>query len=531
MSEQIIPSLVEITEQEEKLKISKALSLEKAFMSNNIEDIYAAQSYIKNIEQKETQQHKSILVDPFDLSTSFGYKDKPHNLSYDLLRGMARTHIVKSIIETRKEQMQAFCEPQSNKYATGFIITKKQKFSQIGEEVKLTRTEQAKVEYLIQFILDCGTSQSFWHADTFDTFISKIIKDLLELDQATFEVQRNRKGDPIGFFATDAATFRVADTYMDNETETRYPEKVKKGYLPSHVQLYQSNVIAEFYPWELCFGVMNPQTDIKNNGYGRSPLEDMVQTVTSLLNSDAYNSNFFKIGSAPKGILKYSGNINQNTLDDFRQQWLAQVAGVGNSHKTPIINADKLDFINTHVPNKDMEFSKFQEFLIKITCAQYKIDPSEIGFNMQGESGNGGGLGKGGDQEEKVKFSKEKGLKPLLKRLQYWLNKYIVGQLDEDYELRFVGVDQDTDPHTELEQDIKLVSNIMTLNEVRAKRNLSKVEGGDVVLSPAFLQGKSMDQQQEMMKAQNNQGGDDDVEVDPFQKSLQEDLAKLLIES
>lgn len=535
-----IPSLTEVLENESKLKITKQLSLEKALKGGDVNEIYQAQSYLKNIEQRETQPYKSMLVDPMSLNTSFGYKNKPFQLSYDVLRIMARTHIVKSCIETRKEQIQSFCEPQANKYSTGFIITKKQKFSEVGKEVKLTKLEQAKVEYLIQFILDCGTSQSFWHADTFDTFMAKIVADTLILDQGCFEVQRNRKGDPIGFFATDGATYRVADTYMDDENNTRYPEKVKKGYLPSHVQLWQSNVIHEFYPWELCFGVMNPQTDIYNNGYGKSPLEDMIQTVTALLNSDSYNSNFFKVGSSPRGILRYSGNINQNTLDDFRQQWLAQVAGVMNAHKVPIINADKLDFISTQVPNKDMEFSKYQEFLIKITCAQYKMDPSEIGFNMQGESGNGGGLGRGNDTEEKVKTSKDKGLKPLLKRLQYWINKFIVQQLDEDFEFRFVGIDQDTDPQTELDEDIKLVSNIMTLNEVRAKRNMGPIENGDIPMSPAYIQAKGMAMQQQQMQQQQGQGEEDQgggfeddedqgEEVDdPFQKSLQEDLAKLL---
>jgi hypothetical protein len=543
MDNEAIPSLAEVLAQQSKLEITKALSLEKAFKSNNVEDIYAAQSYMKNIQEREQQPYKSMLIDPLDLGSSFGYKNKPFSLSYDVLRVMARTHIVKSIIETRKEQIQSFCEPQANKYSTGFIITKKQKFSQIGEEVKLSKIDQAKVEYLIQFMLDCGTSQSFWHADTFDIFMSKVVDDLLTLDQGCFETQRNRKGDPIGFFWGDGGTYRIADTYLDNEDDTKYPEKVKKGYLPSYVQVYQSNVIAEFYPWELCFGVMNPQTDFRNNGYGKSPLEDMIQTVTSLLNSDAYNANFFKIGSAPKGILRYSGNINQNTLDDFRQQWVAQVAGVGNSHKTPIINADKLDFINTNIPNKDMEFSKFQEFLIKVTCAQYKIDPSEIGFNMQGESGGGGGLGGKSDQEDKVKYSKDKGLKPLLKRLQYWLNKFIIQQLDEDFELRFVGIDQDTDPETELEQDIKLVSNIMTLNEIRAKRNLEPIEGGDIPLSPAFIQAKGMEQQKQQMDQQNQQGQDGEEdnsndfdnsedqgqeEDNPFQKSLINELATLL---
>jgi hypothetical protein len=31
-----------------------------------------------------------MLVDPMDAASSFGYKDKPYQLSYDMLRAMAK---------------------------------------------------------------------------------------------------------------------------------------------------------------------------------------------------------------------------------------------------------------------------------------------------------------------------------------------------------------------------------------------------------------------------------------------------------
>lgn len=546
--------LTDILNDEERLSIEKSMALERAFKGDDVNDYVQAQKYVKNIEQRNSTafEAKSLLIDPMQLTTSFGYRDKPFNLSYDVLRAMSRTHIIKAIIETRKEQVQNFCEPQADKYSSGFIITKRQDYANIGKEVKLNKQDQKRIEFLIEYLLSCGTDGNFWHADTFDVFVSKLVTDMLTLDQATFEIQRNRKGDPIQFFATDGATYRIAETYNDDAKTTKHKEKIIKGYLPSYVQMYMGKVVTEFYPWELCFGVMNPQTNIYNNGYGKSPLEDMIQTITSILNSDAYNANFFKVGSAPKGILRYSGNINQNTLDDFRQQWVAQVSGVMNAHKLPLINADKLDFINTHIPNKDMEFDRYQEFLIKISCAQYKIDPSEIGFPMSGNSTGNEGLG-GSNTEEKIKFSRDKGLKPILKKIQYWINKYIIYQLDDTMEFRFVGLDQENDIQTDLDQDVALVNSLQTLNEIRAKRNLPPIKGGDIPLNPAFLQAQAMQQQKEMQQAQMDQqqgqhedqmaqgdGEEDNYdgafqedtgeegEEDPFMKSLHSELEILL---
>lgn len=514
-------TLDQVIHQEKILEIQKGQALNNAFQSKNIVDILKAQDYLKGIETRQQVDVKSILVDPMQTGNGFGYQEKPFSLSYDMLRAMGKTHVIKSITKTRKAQILKHCEPQKDKYSPGFIIDVRNKWRSTQKDVKLTPAQEKKIEFITNFILNCGTTENFWHGDTFETFVGKIMDDSLELDQACFEVVRDRIGRPIEFFATDGSTYRVADSYSE---ESKDRENEINGYTPAYVQVYQGKVINEFYPWELSFGVRNPSTDIRTNGYGKSELEDMIQTITSLLNSDLYNANFFKVGSSPKGIIRYSGNINQNTVDDFRNQWQAQLAGAMNAHKTPIINADKMDFIPTHIPNKDMEFSKYQEFLIKIGCAQYLIDPSEIGFNMKGESGSGGGLGNG-DQKEKIQYSKDKGLKPLLKALQYWLNKHIVWQLDAEFELRFVGLDDGEDKNVELEQDIKKISAFMTVNEIRAKYNMEPIEGMDIILNPVASQAL-------MMSMQGNQESNNavDEEKNPFQKSLQQDIAKMLSE-
>lgn len=513
-------TLDEVLHKERLLEIEKGQALQNAFQSKNIVDILKAQDYLKSIEKREDVAFKSMLTDPIRHANGFGYQEKPYSLSFDMLRAMGKTHIIKAITKTRKSQVLKYCEPQRDKYSTGFIIDRKDKWRHSNKDKDLTAADQKKIEFITNFILNCGTTENFWHGDTFEVFVGKIIDDSLELDQGCFEVVRDRIGRPIEFFAGDGATYRIADSYGE---EGKGKENEINGYTPAYVQVYQGRPVAEFYPWELSFGVRNPTTDIRTNGYGKSELEDMIQTVTAILNSDLYNANFFKNGSSPKGIIRYSGNINQNTVEDFRIQWQANLTGAQNAHKTPIINAEKMDFIPTHIPNKDMEFSRYQEFLIKIGCAQYLIDPSEIGFNMKGESGSGGGLGGGSDTKEKVDYSKDKGLKPLLKHLQSWLNKYIVSQLDSEFELRFVGIDDGEDKGTELEQDIKKISAFMTVNEIRAKYNMEPIDGMDIILNPVASQAM-------MMSLQGNQESNDAVEENPFRKSLEADIFKMLSE-
>ena len=123
------------------------------------------------------------------------------------------------------------------------------------------------------------------------------------------------------------------------------------------------------------------------------------------------------------------------------------------------------------------------------------------------------------------------------------MNKYIVSQLDPTYEFKFVGLDETDDEDAELERDIKAVSNYMTLNEIRAKRNLPPIENGDIVLNPTYLQAMGMAQQQqgdpESDQYMDDQYGDDgdqnpfmegesQEEENPFMKSLSSEIEFLL---
>jgi hypothetical protein len=543
----------DLDEKGQKISIEKELMLEKALRSDDVDQIFKARKYISQsksntIESRDESPLKTILVDPNDLNSSLGFKNKAFSVSYDVLRAMSRTHIIKSIHETRKDQVSVFCQPQANKYSTGFIITKKTNYFLQKTSIKLTKSEEQKIEKITELLLSCGSNSNFWHADTFDTFIKKIVGDSLMFDQATFEVGRNRGDQIVEFLATDASTIRIADSYNDDDVYNANKNPVKiKGYSPSYVQVIDSIVENEYYPWEMCFGTRNASTDIKSNGYGRSELEDMIQTVTALLNSDNYNANFFKVGSAPKGILKYSGDLNMNTVEQFKNQWIAQTAGVMNMHKIPIMNADKMDFVNLQQSNKDMEYSKYQEFLIKISCALYKMDPSEIGFPMSGSSDAKPMFE--GNNEARLKHSRDKGLKPLLKQVERWINKYIIWQLDKDYEFRFVGIDDETSFSEELENNIKMINNFKTLNEIRSEYNLDPIKGGEIVLNPMYFQnimaqqqqggdeggqdnafdsmfGEDFDQQQKDEKNPFQQ--DENESTNPFTKGLKEDIIKML---
>lgn len=502
--------LEDINAQRRALLTEEGLLLEKGLKSMDVDVLMKAQAHWKDVQERESSGIKSTLIDPNEFNDSAGYKQKGFNLSYSILRRMAASPIIRAVITTRQAQISAFSQPQTTRFDTGFKIRKKRDYYTPDEPV-LSRQDKAEITRLTEFMLNCGDATNSWHGDTFDKFLKKITEDALVLDQGTFEVVRNRKGEPVEFIATDGATFRIASTYDDDDHADR-DKTAKYGYFPSYVQVIDGKVLNDYYPWELCFGLRNDSTDIRRNGYGRSELEDLIDIVTYMLFGDAYNGKFFSQGSSPKGLIKVSGNVNAGRLQEFKQQWLSMVSGVMNAWKVPIIESDKMEWVDLQKSNTDMQFGTWQEYLIKVACAVYKISPEEIGF-ASGASGGNSAMFEGSNTEARLKYSRDKGLRPLLKSIQFWINKYIVNACNPEFEFVFVGLDAETKAD-ELDFDIKMVSNFGGWMEARRKWNLDEeMEEGDFPLNQIFFQKMSQDAMSEEQDANTGYAEED---ADPY---------------
>lgn len=532
-----------------RLEAKQTTLLQKSLSSNNISELLEANKKVANLQSYQSIDRKSYLIDPNQFASYMGYKDKPYSLSYQILRRMARnTMVVNSVVKTRQDQILNFCEPQKDKYSTGFCIRKKKGLFE-NEGIKENKEEQKRIEFLTNFILNCGSINAF-EADDFASFTKKVIWDGLVFDQMNFEIVNDRRGFPVEFLAVDPSTIRLSDS-IDKQDFNRYKmeapvvynrqdntnmtanNKQSHGYYPAYVQILQGGIVSEFYPWEMCFGVRNPTTNIYLNGYGVSELEDLITTVTSMLWAEEYNRRFFSQGSAPKGLIKVkNGQANSPALQQFKQQWLSMITGVTNAWRTPVLEGD-IEWIDLQKNNVDMQFNSYQEFLIKITCAVYRIDPAEINFPLSGGSDQKALFE--GNNEARLKHSRDKGLYPLLRFYQSKINKYLISRLDPKYEFVFCGMDE-MSVSDELDQDIKKIGSFMTINEIRARRGLKAVEGGDIIANPIFFQSQMQKMQMEMYGG-NSQGatggeegeneGEEEEKENPFEKALNSYLSKL----
>ena len=488
------------------------------YKSESVSSINNSRPHINNVDlikSMPARDMKAYEENPIRMAQSVNYKDKPTSLSYNILYQMSvKNSVVAAVLNTRVNQVTTFTKPA--------------RFSEdgIGYKIRLrdplavpTKEQQEVINSIELFLENCGFTDDS-DRDDFDTFIRKLVRDSLTYDQMCFEIIPDRKGRPAEIVAVDAATIRAAsENYSADSSWAQYAPK--KNEEVKWVQVIDGTIVSWFTAKELAFGVRNPRTNINLQPYGFSELEMLIQQVTSHLYAEEYNSKYFSQGGTTKGIINIksdpNGIGNKEQLESFKRQWRAQVNGMTGSWKTPVLQVpDGIEYVNVSQSNRDMEYSQWVNYLINIVCAVYQIDPAEVNF-----SNNGGAAAQSSvfetSQEQKLKNSKDKGLKPLLRFIETIINKYVVSKFSQDYVFAFTGLD-DKSEEEKAELDSKQVKTWRTVNEIRKEHGEKPLENGDIILDPSYLnyiQQKEMAAQQGdmdmgMPEEQPPEGGDED---------------------
>ena len=511
--------------------------LNKSLTSENFEEVMKAQAFIAEQNRRASASKpsiKSLLWNPSDFSyTGTGYKNPSGAISFNTLNRMGDIFIIKAIINTRIEQVQNYLKYSEDDQKPGFQIRFKKELGRDRKE--LSRNDYKKVEEMVKFLEDGGDMDKWECEDNFQDFTRKVLKDSLCLDQMTFEIVRSRDMTLKKFRAVDAAMIRLLDT-NDPRHAQMFEEYRYRGYLPRYAMVWDGQIVTNpvtqerviYYPWELGYGVRNKSTNVLRNGYGCSELETMVEIVTWILWGMQYNGNFFKQGSQPRGFINVkNSNIDQGTLNEFRQDWKQTMSTVYNSHRVPVIQGLDLEWIDLQQSNRDMEFTEWIKFLLVIACAVYRMDPSELGFQFQDAARVFGQDG----QRERLKHSQEKGLTPLLVFYQNVLNKYIISEIDDRFEFVFTGIEvEDEDAQVELDKK-KLDAGVVALEDMFEKYSGRKLDPEkDTILNSVYqtAQANKMYGGDQMNGMADEYGGEEggEEENDEYGSTIDELLAE-----
>ena len=438
------------------------------------------------------------------------YYTRGHGLSYTVLQNMARTPVIAAIINTRVNQIAEFALPQPDQYSLGYQIRLR------DHEAPMTPAARKKARDISQWLQTCGDSRVTGNL-TFESFMRMVTRDSLVYDQATFEVIKTRGGKPAAIVPVDASTIRRAKL-TDKEISTGRRDLKRDGF----IQIVDKKKVVTFEHDELGFGIRRPRSWIKSNGYGFPELEELIRVITAILNADMHKANDYNVGLSTAGILAVKSKMNPQLFRSFRREFYPMLTGTQNSRRTPIIQLDpeaneELQSINLNENRNWQDYQQWTSYLLKIACAMFQMDASELGF-VYGAEGQVNSLSSS-NPEHRIIASKEKGLRPLLRAQQNWLNRWVIHNIDSDFELRFGGIDVKTEAE-KLEQELKRVKHYMTINEVRAHWDLEPLESkvSDMILDPTYIGAAQQEaaKEEEAAQAESEQADGQDFDMENF---------------
>lgn len=416
-----------------------------------------------------TNTPHGLFIDPVTAVQQLGFRERPSYVTYFLQELMVwRVPIAQTIVHTRSHQAGNMATPVIDKTQLGM------KIRMANPEDHPTAADKKMIRFLTEAVYNSGTSH---HGPmNMEALLKGAARDSLTHDQFNWQIIPDRLGRPAVWMPMDPKTIRLADTrklHYDDDPETvRY------------VQVYDNVVIAEFLANELTFGVRNPRTDIRVAGYGTPEIEMLVTVVTALVNAFEYNANFFTNGTVAKGLLNIKGSIPDRQMKAFKRLWFAMVSGVANAWRSVVLNAEQVEWIPMHPNNRDMEFSSFFDFLVKLVCGMYLTDPIEVGHKYGTQQQRS--MFEGGNRS-KVQESRERGLRPLLRSFERQYNERIIRPWSDNFVFEFTGLDPMTAKEIADLDTMKLKTR-MTFNELRASYDMESLgPDGDIPDNASFI--------------------------------------------
>lgn len=370
------------------------------------------------------------------------------------LRAVAsKAWIINCCITHISRKIKPFFKPVTSRNERGFIIHKKY-------ETLIKKKEDKEAERIRDFIVSTGNYRDS-SRDDFVKYCIKLLRDELTLDQIATEIQYNKKGEPVAFFAVDAATIERVIPEKQNETTFRY------------LQIVDGMPAAGYTDENMIFDFENPRTDIYHSMYGYSLVEQAVDLITSEINTFVYNSGNFTENKLPKGMLLLNADANSDVIDEM-EDYISEIMSGGplNQWRIPVIPSGdkdaKLEWkpINT---NREMEFQAWLDYLSSGVMALFGCSADELGIQSQKSQAmfeNGG--------SDRMSAAKSSLLGDLLVFFEAYINK-IVEKINPDYVIEFVGYEKDN-PNTIADLDEKEVRTWKSVNEKRAEKGLDPID-------------------------------------------------------
>jgi HK97 family phage portal protein len=212
---------------------------------------------------------------------------------------------------------------------------------------------------------------------------------------------------------------------------------------------------------------------------GLSPIGLAREAIGAGLSIDEYTNRFFKNGALPHGVLETDHELSGPAYKRLRADWEKQHRGARNAHRDAILEQG-LKYHAISMPLTDIEFVALNQLSAKKICRFYRVPSSMV--DAEGEQSKG----------LTYRNTESDNQRLLQHTLAPWLARYLQSFMhDNDLfppgKALYADAVVDSLLALDAETESRVFSNSLagspwqTPNEVRAKKHLPPLAGGDVL--------------------------------------------------
>ena len=440
---------------------------------------------------KDDIARKAQIIDPYYDNASSSYflqRGRMSRVSNKTLKDISmRDWLVSAIIQNRVDTFIRFGRPTHDKYRMGYKFSRRD-----GQQ--LTKEDREKIDHLENFVYNCGSTEQVPSGDTmnFGEYLKLTIRDAITFGYIGTEKILTRSGSLHRFRPLPAETLFLVNPRNSKEVV----ESSMKTAIATYSQKKSNNDPkgdGTISPHEIEYF---KYVQVSGDGLPLAVFGDedlvFIIMITTHLNIENYNQNFFSHGYAARGILHLKGTVTQNALAAFRRQFYNSISGTQNAWRTPIVSGlEDVQWVPMSGSAKEMEYLNYNSHIMRALCTQFQIDPIELGLDFL-TSANGRAASNAKESGQfKITYSRERGLLPLIMLMEDVINDNLIPAYDkelaETYKFNFVGYEDDT-AQTDVALKQAQMTTFATMNYLLSAEGKDKIEhpAADLPLNQSF---------------------------------------------
>mgnify|MGYP002632920371 CR=1 FL=1 len=478
----INPNVVEKSESKPKTLFAMSSEINSELMKSynenpeadkSISDIIGITGGSAKRVKKTSIPRIAFTEDPVTRDNYFGlFKNKKKLIPDTTIKQIRQEdHLVAAILRARGNTMSMFGRIRKDRFDIGIECDIKSDYDDLltpDQRIKI----QERMDIVLKILINCGhnegvsTDERMLLSEFF--FISA--QNGLSFGRFATEIIYDEDDDGIKAFHR----FRPVDagTVMRAVKEGEYADDVRQSSIKLLEEIHGHKIdietaLAGSYSWiqvvenvprqaftqeEMIVVNLFPSTDIEHNGYPLTPLDTIMQSITTHISIETYNRLYFQNGRATKGMMVIqSDEIDQGTIEGIKQQFNASINSVGNSFRTPIFGVgseDNVTWLGMDQTKKDGEFQFLYDATARNILAAFSISPDELpSMGHLSSATNQQSLSESSN-EYKLTAARDTGIRPLILQFQDFINEKLFPIIDHELSemctISMSGLDSDT---------------------------------------------------------------------------------------